>query len=144
MKFLYLIFFLSFIPYTWAQEEDKHPLLADEFYGEIGVFIPQKDIKFGASGESEDSDVDFSETFDLNDNQATPFLNLEWRWNKKWRLTAEGFSVNNAAKATLPSDITWDGVTFEKGPAGYSCAPVQYAVAVWPNHSFPPLFAGCP
>jgi len=116
MKFLYLIFFLSFIPYTWAQEEDdKHPLLDGKFYGEVGVFFPQKDIEFGASAESEDSDVDFSETFDLNDNQVTPFLNLEWRWNKKWRLTVEGFGVNNAAKATLPEDIIFDGITFEKG-----------------------------
>ena len=115
MKFLYLVFFLSFIPYTWAQEEEKNPLLADEFYGEIGVFIPQKAIKFSASGESEDSDIDFSETFDLKDNQVTPFVNLEWRWNKKWRLTVEGFTVNNAARATLPEDITWDGVTFKEG-----------------------------
>jgi len=115
MKFLYLIFFLSFVPFTWAQEEAKHPLLDDEFYGEIGIFIPQKDLKLNASGNSEDSDIDFSQTFNLNDNQITPFLNLEWRWNKKWRLTAEGFAVNNAAKVELDEDIIFDGVTFQKG-----------------------------
>jgi len=115
MKYLLLIFSFCFIPFTWAQEEEQHPLLADEFYGEIGVFIPQKDIKFGASGESDDSDIDFSETFDFNDNQATPFLNLEWRWNKKWRLTAEGFTVNNAAGATLKDSIKLDNVTFLPG-----------------------------
>ena len=115
MKWLYLIFFLSFTPYTWAQEEEKNPLLADEFYGEIGVYIPQKDVKLTASGESDDSDIDFSQTFNLDDNQVTPFLNLEWRWNKKWRLTAEGFSVNNSASARLDEDIVFDGITIKEG-----------------------------
>ena len=78
----------------WAQDDEVHPILSDRFYAEAGVFIPQKDIKFGADGDIND-DIDFGQTFDFNDNQATFFFNGEWRWNKKWRLTGEYFAVNN-------------------------------------------------
>ena len=115
MRFLIFVFFLSFIPFTWAQDEDRNALLEDKFYFEAGIFIPQKSIKVGASGESEDSEIDFDQTFGFNDNQISPFLNLEWRWNTKWRLALEGFGVNNGAKAVLEEDIVFDGITFEKG-----------------------------
>ena len=105
---------LFFSVNAWAQEEERHPILADKFYVEAGVFIPQKDIKFGADGDFND-DIDFGRTFDFNDNQVTFFFNGEWRWNKKWRLTGEYFAVNNAARATLPEDIDLGDITFEKG-----------------------------
>jgi len=116
MKYLFLIIFvLGCIPLIEAQEEEKHPLLTDKFFLEAGVFFPSKNIKLGADASSPDDEIDFAETFDFNDNQATAFVNLEWRWNKKWRLTVETFSVNNAARATLDSTIVFDNVTFEKG-----------------------------
>jgi len=118
MKILKIISLLLIVILTplniWAQDDEVHPLLSDRFYAEAGVFIPQKDIKFGADGDIND-DIDFGQTFDFNDNQATFFFNGEWRWNKKWRLTGEYFAVNNAARATLPSDIVLDSITFEKG-----------------------------
>lgn len=142
MRFLVFVFFLGFISLTWAQEVDKNPLLDDKFYFEAGVFIPQKEMKFGASGESNDSDIDFDETFGFNDNQVTPFLNLEWRWNTKWRLTVEGFGVNNAARAELPEDIVLDSITFEKGTfarAGIDLAVIRVFVgriiSSGPKHS---------
>ena len=98
-----------------AQEEEKHPLLSDKFYIEAGVFFPSKNIKIGADAQSPEDEIDFSGNFDLNDNQATAFANIEWRWNKKWRLTAETFAINNAARATLDSTVVIDDVTFEKG-----------------------------
>lgn len=126
MRFLVFVFFLSAISYTWAQEVDRNPLLVDKFYIEAGIFIPQKELKLKASGESDNSDIDFSESFNFNDNQVTPFLNFEWRWNEKWRLTAEGFAVNNAARAELDRDIVLDSITFEKGT--FARAGVDLAV----------------
>lgn len=112
----YLIIFLLLLSnQVFSQEEEKHPLLTDKFYIEAGVFFPDKSIKLGADAESPDEEIDFGGTFDLNDNQATVFANFEWRWNKKWRLTAETFAVNNAAKAILDSTIVFDNVTFEEG-----------------------------
>ena len=98
-------------------EDVKHPILTDKFYFEAGIFFPTKDIKLGANASTPDEDdlIDWNGTFDLNDNQITPFINAEWRWNKKWRLTFETFSVNNGSRATLDSTIVFDNVTFEKG-----------------------------
>ncbi|MCP4883516.1 MAG: hypothetical protein GY908_06975 [Flavobacteriales bacterium] len=113
--FMLLLFLFGISLPAFSQDEKKHPLLTDNFFLEAGVFIPAKNIKLGADGDFPDDDFDFGEEFDLNDNQATAFVNLEWRWNKKWRLTVETFSLNNAAKATLDSTLVFDDVTFEKG-----------------------------
>ena len=116
MKYFILFFFVLGISFTgFSQEDDKHPLLTDKFYIEAGVFIPAKNIKLGADASAPEEEIDFGNTFDLNDNQTTYFVNFEWRWNKKWRLTAETFAVNNAARATLDSTYVFDDVTFEKG-----------------------------
>lgn len=119
MKFIRNIFLASILLVLplqlWSQENEKNPILDNKFYFEAGAFIPQKDIKFGASGDIEDGDIDFGQTFNFNDNEATFFFNGEWRWNKKWRLTGEYFGVNNAARATLEKDIVLEDITFEEG-----------------------------
>ncbi len=97
-----------------AQEAEKHPFLKDKFYVSAGIFIPQKELRFGAEGDITD-DIDFGQSFDFNDNQTTFFFHGEWRWNKKWRLTGEYFAVNNAARATLERDIEFENITFEAG-----------------------------
>jgi hypothetical protein len=116
MKYL-LIAILAFgsLHFAFAQDEDKNPLLTDQFYLEAGVFIPSKNINLGADGSTPNDEIDFGETFNFNDNQATMFLNLEWRWNKKWRLTGEYFAVNNARRVELEEDIEFEDIIFEKG-----------------------------
>jgi hypothetical protein len=98
-----------------AQEEAKHPLLADKFWIEVGAFFPTKSLQIGADASLPDDEIDFHERFNMSENQITYFLDFEWRWNKKWRLTAESFSVYNASRATLDSTIVFDDTTFEKG-----------------------------
>lgn len=116
MKYLTLILItLGSFHFNFAQTEDKNPILSDQFYLEAGVFIPSKNIKLGADGSTPNDEIDFGETFNFNDNQATVFLNLEWRWNKKWRLTSEYFAVNNAKRVALEKDIEFENITFEKG-----------------------------
>lgn len=116
MKFFVFIFFIfGLYAEIYSQEEEKNPILTDKFYIEAGAFFPSKNIKLGADASSPDDEIDFDGTFDLNDNQITGFANFEWRWNKKWRLTAETFAVNNAARATLDTTIVFDETTFEKG-----------------------------
>lgn len=140
--FALLIFLLGISPTAFSQEKEKHPLLADKFYLEAGVFFPSKDIKFGADGNINE-DIDFAQTFNFNDNQLTPFFNGEWRWNKKWRLSGEFFSVNNARRVSLPSDIELDSITFEKG--SFVRGGIEFAlfrvfvgrtISSGPKHSF--------
>ncbi len=98
-----------------TQDVAKHPLLADKFWIEAGAFFPTKSLKIEASGATPGDEIDFHERFNMSENQITYFLNFEWRWNKKWKLTAESFSVYNASRATLDSTIVFDDTTFEKG-----------------------------
>jgi hypothetical protein len=98
-----------------TQEEAKHPLLSNKFWIEAGAFFPTKSFTIKANGSSPVDEIDFHEKFDMNQNQITYFLNFEWRWNKKWRLTAESFSVYDANRETLDSTIVFDDTTFEKG-----------------------------
>lgn len=127
MRFLFVLFFLfSFVPFSRAQEEEKNPILNDHFYIEGGLFVPSKYVKLGANGSSKNDEINFGETFNLNDNQATYFLNAEWRWNKKWRLAVETFGVNNAAIAKLDEDIVFEDVTFEKG--SYVRGGIEFSV----------------
>ncbi|WKK67315.1 hypothetical protein [Lutimonas zeaxanthinifaciens] len=113
--FLFIIFLLGINAQIFSQEETKNPILTDKFYIEAGAFFPSKNIKLGADASSPDDEIDFNGTLGLNDNETTYFVNFEWRWNKKWRLTAETFAVNNARKAVLDSTIVFDNITFEEG-----------------------------
>jgi len=109
------IILLGFPFYMFCQETEINPLLKDKFYFEAGVFFPAKNIKLGADGSTPNDQINFGNTFNLDDNQATYFFNFEWRWNRKWRLAVETFGINNAAKAELKQDIQFKDLTFEKG-----------------------------
>jgi hypothetical protein len=98
-----------------TQEEAKNHLLADKFWIEVGAFFPTKNLTFQADGTLPGDDIDFHEKFNMSQNQITYFINFEWRWNKKWRLTAESFAVYNANRATLDSTFVFDDTTFEEG-----------------------------
>ena len=113
--FLVLILFSQFL---FSQEEsEKHPILTERFHAEVGIYIPTQSISVGAEGSAStpQDDVDFDETFDLNNNEATLFLNFEWRFTKKWKLSAEYFALKQSHIAELEEDIVFEDVTFEKG-----------------------------
>ena len=99
----------------FSQDQEKNPLLEDRFLIETGIFLPTKELKLSADGSTINDEVDFSETFDFKDNQATFFFNAEWRFAKKWKLSGEYFGVNNGNRITLDQDIEFENITFEKG-----------------------------
>jgi len=118
MRNVFILFFLliaSSFQLVFSQEEEKHSILTDRFQFDIGIFIPSKTVKIGADGSSPGDKIDFGESFQFNDNEATLFLNFDWRFSKKWNLSAEYFSVINAHKLELEEDIIWEDITFEKG-----------------------------
>ncbi len=98
-----------------TQDVAKHPLLADKFWIEAGVYFPTKSIKIGANASLPEDEIDFNETFGIDDSQTTYLFNFEWRWNKNWRLTAETFAVNNSSRATLKKDLVFNEITFQEG-----------------------------
>jgi hypothetical protein len=110
-----LIPLLLFSQSLISQDTKKNPLLEDRFLVEAGVFIPSKELKLGADGTITNEDIDFGETFDFKDNQATFFFHFDWRFSKKWKVTGEYFGVNNGNRVTLDRDVEFEDITFEKG-----------------------------
>ncbi len=115
-----LIFLLLFLiipfKYGYSQEEiKKNPILTDKFQFNVGIIIPSKIVKIGADVSSPSDNIDFGKTFNFNDNEITPYVKFDWLFAKKWKLSAEYFTITNANKAELKEDIIWDNVTFKKG-----------------------------
>ena len=98
-----------------AQDYEENPLLNDRFYIEAGVFDVARSFKISADGESENGEIDFNETFKLNDNEATFFFKFDWRFAKKWSVAFETFGVNAGNSLVLEEDIVWENITFEEG-----------------------------
>ncbi len=119
MKKIFILFLLfCIIPSknVFSQEEaKKHPILTDKFRFEIGLFMPSKTVKIGADGSNPEGNIDFGNSFKFNDSEITPLFSFNWRFAKKWNLSAEYFNVINAQKAELQEDIVWDDITFKKG-----------------------------
>jgi len=124
MKSIFLLFFILSCPVLFSQEEsdkisqdegEKHPILSSKFQIQAGLFVPSKSVKIGADGSSPNDNINFSESFNLNDSQATLFFNFDWRFSKKWKLGVEYFAINNAKKAELQEDIEFENIIFKKG-----------------------------
>jgi len=125
MRNVFILFFLliaSSFQLVFSQEEEKHSILTDRFQFDIGIFIPSKTVKIGADGSTPNEDINFGESFQLNDNEVTLYLNFDWRFAKKWKFSTEYFRISNAHKLELEDDINWEHITFKKGTfvrAGY-------------------------
>ncbi len=105
-----------FINVLFSQEErEQHPLLTSKFQIDLGIFIPSKSVSISVDGSSENDKIDFDEAFKLNDSEVTLFVNINWRFSKRWKLSGEYFGIKNANKAVLKEDLEFDNVTFKKG-----------------------------
>mgnify|MGYP001820515272 CR=1 FL=1 len=126
-RFVFLLFPLL----SFGQKDtipETHSLLLDRFKVKAGVFVPARNVAVRADGSSPNEGIDFDETFGFADNETTFFLQLDWRFsrNKKWMVSGEYFSVNNANRATLSRDIEFEDVIFEEG--SFVRAGVEFAL----------------
>jgi len=113
-----LIFFIIISSqFMSAQEENdsKHQILTSKFQLGLGLYFPTQNVKFSASGNSDNQIIEFDKTFDFNNNQVTPQVFFDWRFAKKWKFFAEYFNVNYSTKKELEKDIIAGDYTFEKG-----------------------------
>jgi len=113
---LMMILIIISAQHTFGQEkENKHPILTSKFHLGFGLYIPTQRVQFKVNASSEDSGIDFDETFDFNNNQVTPDVNFDWRFSKNWKLAAEYFNISYATSKVLPNDIKAGDYTFNKG-----------------------------
>jgi len=118
MKFtfyLYIFFFSISLLYSQEKEEDENLLYTNKFVISGGLYSSTKSVGININGSGPNEIIDFSEGFDLNDNELTFFGSFDWRFAKKWTFSAEYFSVKNGNKWELEEDINWGDVTFREG-----------------------------
>jgi len=111
-----LLFILVSNQNLLAQEEvAKHPILTSKFQLGFGLYIPAQRVQFKVNTDAEDQDINFDETFDFNNNQATPVFNFDWRFSKNWKLAAEFFNIKYETTRVLERDIEAGDYVFNKG-----------------------------
>ncbi len=96
-----LFVFLLFPLFSFGQKDtisETHTPLMDRFKVKAGIFVPARNVAVRADGSSPNEEIDFDETFGFADNETTFFFQFDWRFsrNKKWMVSGEYFSVNNA------------------------------------------------
>ncbi len=108
--------------FAFAQEEkeneaNKHPILTSKFQLGAGLFIPTQSLKFSLDAAANNQEIDFGKTFDFNNSAGRPQVAFDWRFAKKWKVSAEYFNANYSEKAELEEDIEiGDGdYTFKSG-----------------------------
>lgn len=95
----------------------KNKILTSKFQIGIGLFIPTQKVKFSVDGSSENQEIEFGESFDFNNNSSRPQFYFDWRFSKKWKLSAEYFNASYNKKWVLDEDIAIGNsdYTFKKG-----------------------------
>ena len=113
---LMMTFIIISAQHTFGQEkENKHPVLTSNFHLGFGLYIPTQTVQFKVNASSEDPGIDFDEAFDFNNNQVTPVVNFDWRFSKRWKLSAEYFNINYGTSQVLEKDIEAGDYVFGKG-----------------------------
>ena len=111
---LTLIAYLFFSHFSFAQEDvEKHPLLTDKFVFSGGLFLPTKEVNLSVNGASIDNDFDLGQAFDINSYQSTYRFGFDWRFSRKWKLSADYFRMNNVKVADLNEPIEWEDYIFD-------------------------------
>jgi len=112
-----ILLFILLIPKVYSQEkeEDENPLYTNKFVISGGLYSSAKSVGININGSGPNEIIDFSEGFDLNNNELTFFGSFDWRFAKRWIFTAEYFSIKNGNKWELEEDISWGDVTFKEG-----------------------------
>ena len=118
MRFLFTFLFILFLIHSsYSQDKGDNPLLDDRFLIELGAFVPSQNVGLRADAETPNEEVNWMQTFNLRDNEVTFFFHFEWRFskNRKWKLAAEYFGVNNGNSVTLSKDFSFQDLTFKAG-----------------------------
>ncbi len=129
-----------------AQQADLAQKLIDtKFNLNVGVFYPDKQRRVRVAGGpgSDNDDIDVDEELKLKDSEETFSAELGWRFNERWRVAAQYFSVQDSSTVTLDEDIEWEGTVIGAGSnatGGTSFQVVRLFVSREfegaPHHSF--------
>ena len=88
-------------------------MLTDKFVFSGGLFLPTKEVKISINGKSIDNDIDLGKAFNIKRYQSTYNLGFNWRFSRKWKLSADYFRMKNVKVAELKEPIEWEDYIFD-------------------------------
>jgi len=97
--------------------DDIHPYLTDTFFVDLGVYFPNREVKFQVDGtlDTPNDIIDFESEVGLRKSDQIFSLNFGWRFGEKWELEAQYWAISTGEESVLESDVEWRDVVFEQG-----------------------------
>lgn len=114
-----LIVFGLLSPVIYAQDNEYHPALSDNFILILGAFRSDNSFSIRADGLGDftPDEIDFDDTVGVD--QTSTLLNGQLRWKfgkqRKWSLFGQYFKNDASGDATLEEDVDWQDVVFREG-----------------------------
>jgi hypothetical protein len=100
-----------------AQNSNEvHPHLNAKYFGDLGVFMPDRDLKLVVNGSvSGNNEFDFEQSANTKRSDDVFALDFNWRFGEKWSLRMQYFGNSPSQSAVLQQDIEWRDVVFGAG-----------------------------
>jgi len=111
---------ISFLSSTAFAESSPgiHPLLTDEFTGQVGLLYANTESNFAANGSIGNDigdNIDFENDLGLGDRGGVFAANFKWRFTEKFHASLEYITIDREASTTLNKDISWDDADYAAG-----------------------------
>lgn len=94
---------------------DVHPWLEDDFIISLGTFLPSKEFRIRVDGQIPGRDIDFAETADVSEDDASASLVFRWKFGEKWSVSGQYWGTDDDGEAVLTEDVTWGDNVLKAG-----------------------------
>jgi len=122
---------------------DRHPWFDARFILSGGAYFIDHDYKIGAGVKLPGQEIDFDETFGVDDSETSYTGMLRWNFGEKWSFRAQGFRFKAEGSAVLKENLQWDDYILKAGSnasAGFSNTIIRGFVgrkfSEGPQHEF--------
>lgn len=113
---LALVLVLAWPLLAAAQSEvPSHPYLGDDFMLGAGLFFPSKNFEINVNGTTPHRQIDFEDTYKIDDSETTGALDFRWRFGKKWSVQGQYWTVGDSGTSVLDRDVEWRDIVFKQG-----------------------------
>lgn len=95
-----------------------HPLLSDDFSGNLGLFYANTKSILSANGTASSDigdDIDFENDLGIADTGAVFIGSFKWRFTEKFHTSFEFLTIDRDSTATLNKDVSWGDLDFSAG-----------------------------
>jgi len=102
----------------FAEEQiDVHPYLNQEFFVDVGMYFPTREVMFRVDGSvaGPGDNIDFEEQLGLRKSDETFALNFGWRFGEKWQVEGQYFDSSGRRDWVLEEDVEWNDIIFNQG-----------------------------